>query len=435
MHVLVRVKLPDHDWVIAERHKLIPSVYAGIHIKPGGIGSPDAMTYSGPTYVAIRSGNHSSSTAATHSDDFHRLMKLDCFNDILKSGDTVKPVLIFTVHGGPDENPRYPKVVGFGIQHFKMYNLDTLYIATNAPGRSAYNRVERRMAPLSRQLAGLILPHDAYGNHLNGSGKTIDVDLEQKNFAKAGETLALLWSELVVDGYEVLAEYRDPGGESALLLEVDASWYEKHARESQYLLQIAKCGEEECCGPMRSDLSLIQPDRFLPPPCRLKQDDQTGQLSISVTHNTGEEARFLPLFQRLSITVPRDKWIKMPYDACCPTVQSQLESRMCSQCELYFASKKAANSNVKSIHKNSKSRSTPKCRPKRVVASRRQELLYIIEDEDTKGEDIEWRDTDDVDFSLEDVEIPHVAPENGEAGLPIIDSVEEWITNPWTSVD
>ncbi|XP_062535085.1 uncharacterized protein LOC134204280 [Armigeres subalbatus] len=29
MHMEYRVRLPDHDWVIAEKHKLIPSVYAG----------------------------------------------------------------------------------------------------------------------------------------------------------------------------------------------------------------------------------------------------------------------------------------------------------------------------------------------------------------------------------------------------------------------
>lgn len=42
---------------------------------------------------------------------------------------------------------------------------------TNAPGRSAFNRAERRMAPLSRELAGLILPHDRYGTHLDSQGK------------------------------------------------------------------------------------------------------------------------------------------------------------------------------------------------------------------------------------------------------------------------
>lgn len=56
MHLEYRVTLPDHDWVVANRHKLIPSVYAGIHIKPNGMGQREAVGYSGPTYVAIRSG-------------------------------------------------------------------------------------------------------------------------------------------------------------------------------------------------------------------------------------------------------------------------------------------------------------------------------------------------------------------------------------------
>lgn len=47
------------------------------------------------------------------------------------------------------------------VHHFKTYNLDALFVATNAPHLLAYNTVERRMAPLSHDLAGLILPHDA----------------------------------------------------------------------------------------------------------------------------------------------------------------------------------------------------------------------------------------------------------------------------------
>lgn len=32
MHMEYRVSLPDHDWVKAQKHKLIPSVYAGMII-------------------------------------------------------------------------------------------------------------------------------------------------------------------------------------------------------------------------------------------------------------------------------------------------------------------------------------------------------------------------------------------------------------------
>ncbi|GBP13462.1 hypothetical protein EVAR_4216_1 [Eumeta japonica] len=45
--------------------------------------------------------------------------------------------------------------------------------------RSGSNRVERRMAPLSRDLSGLILPHDSYGTHMDEQGKTTDLDLSK----------------------------------------------------------------------------------------------------------------------------------------------------------------------------------------------------------------------------------------------------------------
>ena len=61
---------------------------------------------------------------------------------------------------------------------------------THAPGCSAYNGIERRMAPLSKELSDLILPHDSVGSHLDDSGKTIDEDLEKQHFRKAGEILA-----------------------------------------------------------------------------------------------------------------------------------------------------------------------------------------------------------------------------------------------------
>lgn len=48
MHLDYVVRLPDHDWVISEGHKLIPSVYAACVIKDGSV------SYSGPTFIAIR---------------------------------------------------------------------------------------------------------------------------------------------------------------------------------------------------------------------------------------------------------------------------------------------------------------------------------------------------------------------------------------------
>ncbi|KZR95939.1 Uncharacterized protein APZ42_009998, partial [Daphnia magna] len=98
MHVEYRVSLPDHDWVVAEKHKLIPSVYAGIQIHPNGFGNRECVNYSGPTYIAIRSGKHSSSTALSHAMDFEKLLNLKEFAEITRCGldQLVKPIVIFT---------------------------------------------------------------------------------------------------------------------------------------------------------------------------------------------------------------------------------------------------------------------------------------------------------------------------------------------------
>ena len=51
------------------------------------------------------------------------------------------------------------------------------------------------------------MPHETYGSHLNNNGQTIDTELELRNFEAAGNTLADIWRNLVIDGYPVLAEY------------------------------------------------------------------------------------------------------------------------------------------------------------------------------------------------------------------------------------
>ena len=69
--------------------------------------------------------------------------------------------------GGPDENPRFPKTLDVAVQHFKKHKFDMLLFSTYAPGLSAYNQVERRMATLSKALVGLLLPYNTFGNQLD----------------------------------------------------------------------------------------------------------------------------------------------------------------------------------------------------------------------------------------------------------------------------
>ena len=56
------------------------------------------------------------------------------------------------------------------------------HIYTNSLGYSTYNRVERRMAPFSKELSGLVFPLDSCGTHLDDSGRTVDEELEKVNF-------------------------------------------------------------------------------------------------------------------------------------------------------------------------------------------------------------------------------------------------------------
>ena len=178
-------------------------------------------------------------------------------------------------------------------------------MATNAPGRSAFNRVERRMAPLSRELAGLILSHDHYGSHLDSQGKTIDEEVEKQNFEFAGKTLAELWSQVVIDGFPTISEYIDPEfGElrSERLHSKDLDWMAEHEedRTSQYLTQIFKCADINCCGKRRSPYFSLISSRFLLPPSShcskllMVNSLQNGSLVMEINFR-----RFFSLFRQM----------------------------------------------------------------------------------------------------------------------------------------
>ena len=79
-----------------------------------------------------------------------RIRSLDKFTDSFDNdtGES-KPVMTVTVDGRPDENPRYTKTIEWAIDYFTTKDLDEFSLATNAPGRSACNRIERGMVKFS----------------------------------------------------------------------------------------------------------------------------------------------------------------------------------------------------------------------------------------------------------------------------------------------
>ena len=61
MHMEYQVTLPDHDFVVGSKHKLIPSAVDDMKVVKSKDFTDDTVSYSGPTYIAIRSAKHSGS--------------------------------------------------------------------------------------------------------------------------------------------------------------------------------------------------------------------------------------------------------------------------------------------------------------------------------------------------------------------------------------
>ena len=64
MSLSQKVRLPDHDFVKGSKHKLTPSVIGKCEIDPD-----KGVTYSGLTFISIRSSKHNNSSALTHIED------------------------------------------------------------------------------------------------------------------------------------------------------------------------------------------------------------------------------------------------------------------------------------------------------------------------------------------------------------------------------
>lgn len=176
-----RTRLPDHDYVVAPKHKLIPSVIAlceslvdelfdhffflshnivGVYIVTSNkISYRDVsgVTSSGPTKIVIRSAIDNSSSAETHAIDIREMIDNNEFPTFTHHENQVKPIWVVRNDGGADENCRFAKVQDQFITDFKRYDLDFLVVHMYPSGDSKYNQCERRMAPLSRALSYVIL--------------------------------------------------------------------------------------------------------------------------------------------------------------------------------------------------------------------------------------------------------------------------------------
>ncbi|CAG8852584.1 186_t:CDS:1, partial [Gigaspora margarita] len=198
------VRVSDHDFPYGHDQKLVPSVYLMIQ--------PDKTNddiRSGQLAIFVRPQWSLGTSSETHMEDLSSLISNAQYTEALKVDGCIKPIWVLLVDGGPDENPRHLKNINSYCKFFKKFDLDYLTVRTHAPGQSKYNPVERAIATLSGKLAGITLPIDHFGKHLDSQGKVINSDLAKNNFRYAGEALCKIWCRDHIFGKKVDATYID----------------------------------------------------------------------------------------------------------------------------------------------------------------------------------------------------------------------------------
>ncbi|CAJ0852650.1 2716_t:CDS:2 [Entrophospora sp. SA101] len=205
-HTLQSVHEPvcvaDHDFPVGSGQELVPSVY--LMIKPNE--SNDELR-TGQLAIFVCRQWSLGTPSHTHMQDLESLTLDPQYDDVLKTNGEIRPIWMLLVNGGPDENPRHLKNIKTYCQLFQKFDLDYLTVRTHAPGQSKYNPVERGMATLSGKFAGITLPIDHFGTHLNTQGKVINPDLALQNFRYAGEALCNIWRHDLIFRKSVDAQY------------------------------------------------------------------------------------------------------------------------------------------------------------------------------------------------------------------------------------
>lgn len=300
----------------------------------------DAVSHAGPTYVALRSCKYD--TSLPHMHDIHNFKRLfSCFKDnMCDDSGAMKPILVLSVSRGQSSDFDYQRTLEVACHRFRTRHLDVLITMLHPPGCPGLIPVRRRMASLSQEFSGLILPQDFYGTHLDASSIKTDIRRHEcQNIQRTGKTLSKVWSQIVLDGYDVCAEFVDPEASSLVVLGSTPSWIARHVRQSQYLIQIVKCSDLNCCREWRSNWTNIVQTRFLPAPLPIKQGctglvvPEMGRTYASLSQRLAFKLRPARVAQYI------DAGWEVPYDLYCPSMtEDEVKSGICNLCHLYFPS-------------------------------------------------------------------------------------------------
>ncbi|CAB4406867.1 unnamed protein product [Rhizophagus irregularis] len=357
------VSIADHDFPLGSGQKLIPSVY--LMIKPN---EANDELRTGQLAIFVRRQWSLGTSSLTHMQDLESLVLDSQYNDVLKKNGEIRPIWVLLVDGGPDENPRHLKNIKTYCQLFQKFDLDYLTVRTHAPGQSKYNPVERGMATLSGKLAGITLPIDHFGLHLNTQGKVTDPELALRNFQYAGESLCDIWRRDLIFGRSVDARYveelanpfeniefestdkekaeqekqqkkKQEKGDDLPECFVPWSWIENHCNLCQYSLDIKRCSNTSCCGPSRAKEAmdfLSLNNGFLPPVTKARDGHFTNAIHLLEYYDL----------------------LKIPgYDLHCPSLDQTTYSRLCCfVCNKYFPTLSYLTNHKRTMHPVSRGR-------------------------------------------------------------------------------
>lgn len=170
----------------------------------------------------------------------------------------------------------------------------------------------------------------------------------------------------------------------------DEKWYARHVHQSQYLVQVLKCSDLNCCKKRRSSLFNLLPASGLPTPVPLKQSNKGLQFA-----NLTEIENYASLFVTLAIQQNGNLCPSQVYDTYCPSVQTKLTSRTCSY-GCYFSSIVSLKSHLKSNLICKKKAKTIK--PVKILGKREDESLVLVRY--GAEEDVEWLPDVEVDVEF-----------------------------------
>ena len=302
--------------------------------------------------------------------------------------------------------------------------------------RKLFTQAERRMFPLSKELTGVVLPHDTYGSHLDSAGKTIDIDLEMKNFEAAGETLCSLWNDLEIDGFKTVAEFiKDPPSTEIQEFVASSEFRRDHVFESQYMCVYMKCKDRSCCSPFITNVEVFFPHRRIPALIPIKRTEY-GVEALDMSDNSSQaKFEFLPLGERilfekklLSVGLKEKYGDYLPYDAFCPTVQDKLLKRICPKCKKYHATIKSLTTHKRVCKESSRKKSSQR------VESSDSESEAEVEDNNEIEEEAEGPDEHEQPCNVVGMRPTFSVAIPGEFVEQIL-NLREWLKSPWAVDD